>query len=327
MYIVTGGAGFIGSATVWMLNRRGIDDIWIVDDLAADASWKNLAGLRFAEIMGSEEFLRFVEARGRLPDGAAALVHLGACSNTVERNAGYLLMNNYRYSVRLAQAALATKCRMLVASTAAVYGDGEWGNDDGVDGIHRLRPLNMYGYSKLLFDRWMVRRKAVDRLAALRFYNVYGPNEYHKGEMASMAYKAYGQIRERGSARLFKSYRAEYADGGQMRDFVYIKDVVDVLWWFLERPEANGFFNVGSGVAESWNSLIEAVFSELRLPVRIEYIDMPDALRGQYQYHTRADTSRLRRAGYAGEFRAIRDGVNDYIVNHLTNGEPYLTSG
>lgn len=324
MHIVTGGAGFIGSAMVWKLNREGIDDVWIVDSLGSGEKWKNLVGLRFSEILSPEDFLHSIEEHGSLPEDTESVIHMGACSSTTERNADYLVTNNYAFSRAIAETALEQGVRLMTASSAATYGGGEFGYDDGEDNLRRLRPLNMYGYSKLLFDRWASDAGAFRNLASLRFFNVYGPNEYHKDDMASMVYKAFGKIRRDGRLPLFKSHRADYRDGEQVRDFVYVKDIVDAMWWLIEHPEVNGIFNLGTGREESWNALAEAVFSALSLPVAIDYVDMPESLRDQYQYHTRADISRLRAAGYAGAFRSVKEGVQDYVVNHLMRANPYI---
>ena len=326
MYIVTGGAGFIGSAMVWKLNRMGVDDVWIVDNLEQGAKWKNLRGLRYSEVFSPDAFLKRIGRERGLPAGAEAIVHMGACSATTEPDADYLLENNYRCSRIIAETAMASGVRLLTASSAATYGGGEHGYDDGEENLFRLRPLNMYGYSKLMFDQWASKTGALRKLASIRFFNVYGPNEYHKGDMASMVFKSFKRVVDSGKLSLFRSHIPEYADGEQMRDFVYIKDAVDVMWWLLENREANGIFNVGTGVAETWNQLAGAVFAAVGKQPDIEYVDMPESIRGQYQYHTKADISRLRNAGYTGEFRLVADGVKDYVVNHLVKDDPYINN-
>ena len=325
MHIVTGGAGFIGSVMVWKLNRMGVDDIWIVDTLGTGRKWRNLRGLRFSEIIGPEALIAGA-AGERLPPETEAVIHLGACSSTTETDADYLLKNNYHFSRGLAKAALNAGVRLLVASSAAVYGAGECGCQDGKENLRRLRPLNMYGHSKLMFDRWAADSGAVEKLASLRFFNVYGPNEYHKGDMASMAFKAFQQIRDAGRLRLFKSQRPDFADGEQLRDFVYVKDVVDAMWWLLENPGVNGIFNLGTGTEETWNQLAAAVFAAVGKEPDIEYIDMPEAIRGQYQYRTRADIRSFRIAGYQGVFRPVAEGIRDYVVNHLMRPNPHIDS-
>ena len=326
MYIVTGGAGFIGSVMVWKLNQMGIDDVWIVDTLDSGDKWKNLVGLKYSEILGPDDFTHSLLEHDHLPDDTNAVIHLGACSATTERDADYLLGNNYRFSRTLAETALEQNVRILVASSAATYGGGEFGYDDGVENLDRLRPLNMYGYSKLMFDQWANRSGSLAKLASLRFFNVYGPNEYHKGDMASMMYKSFNKVMREGRLSLFKSHRPDFKDGEQMRDFVYVKDVVDAMWWLLENPQANGIFNMGTGVEETWNQVAAAVFAAVGKTPDIDYVEMPENIRNQYQYRTRADISRLRAAGYTGSFRLVAEGVKDYIVNHLLKDNPYINN-
>ena len=327
MYIVTGGAGFIGSAMVWKLNQMGIDDVWIVDTLGSGSKWKNIVGLKFSEILGPEDFLGSILEHDHLPEDTDAIIHMGACSSTTERDADYLLNNNYRFTCTLAETALEQNIRLLVASSGATYGGGEFGYDDGVENLDRLRPLNMYGHSKLMFDQWAARNGALNSLASLRFFNVYGPNEYHKEDMASMVFKSFRKVRDEGRLELFRSHRPEFKDGEQLRDFVYVKDIVDVMWWLLENPGVNGIFNVGTGVEETWLQLAGAVFAALGKPVNIDFIDMPESIRGQYQYRTKADISRLRAAGYKGSFRQVKEGVADYLLNHLMQDNPYINNG
>ncbi len=326
MHIVTGGAGFIGSAMVWKLNRMGVDNVLIVDELGSDGKWKNLQGLRYLDIISPEDLLEIIVERGSLPSGTRAVIHMGACSSTTETNADYLVNNNFKYSRTLADKALAAEVRLLAASSAATYGGGEFGYDDGVDNLERLRPLNMYGQSKLMFDQWAHRTGALDNLASLRFFNVYGPNEYHKGDMASMVFKSFNRVKEEGKLSLFRSHRPDYADGEQLRDFVYVKDIVDAMWWLLQNPDANGIFNLGTGREESWNTLAGAVFAAAGKKPDIEYIDMPKSIRNQYQYHTRADITRLRVVGYEGTFRPVAEGVRDYVCNHLMKNNPYINN-
>ncbi len=327
MHIVTGGAGFIGSAMVWKLNTMGVDDVWIVDDLGSNNKWRNIQGLKFSEIFSPEDLIEMMLEDNGLPEGTKALIHMGACSATTEQDADYLLNNNYRYSRTITENAIARGIRLLVASSGATYGGGEHGYGDGTDNLDKLRPLNMYGHSKLMFDQWAYRTGALDSLASLRFFNVYGPNEYHKEDMASMVFKTFNRVMDEGIISLFRSHRDDYADGEQVRDFVYIKDVVDCMWWLLMHPEVNGIFNVGTGVAESWNQLAGAVFNAVGKQPHIDYIDMPDSIRNQYQYHTCADITRLRQAGYKGNFRLVGDGVRDYVVNHLMHDNPYINNG
>ena len=323
MIIVTGGAGFIGSALVWKLNTEGIQDIVIVDHLGTSAKWKNLVNLRYEDYLHKDEFLNLVD-RNAVPFEVDALVHMGACSSTTERDADFLWTNNFAYTKALAKWSLLHSVRFIYASSAATYGDGALGFSDDHESIGGLKPINMYGYSKQLFDLWALREKLEDTMAGIKFFNVFGPNEYHKGDMASVIFKAYHQILETGKVRLFKSHLPEYADGGQMRDFVYVKDCVDVLWWLLQNRSANGIFNLGTGKALTWNDLIAAVFAAMGREKNIEYIDMPESLRGQYQYFTQAEMKKLQSVGCSVEFSSLEDSARDYVVNYLQKTDPHL---
>lgn len=325
MHIVTGGAGFIGSAMIWKLNQMGIDDILVVDNLAASEKWKNLVNLRYADYLHRDAFLKLVSGGGD-PFKPKAIVHMGACSSTTEKNADFLMENNTRYTQTLCRYALAHGARFLNASSAATYGGGEFGFSDDHAGLFKLKPLNMYGYSKQLFDLWAQRQGVLDQIACIKFFNVFGPNEYHKGDMKSVICKAHRQIGEQGLMRLFRSYRKEYPDGGQMRDFVYIKDCVDILWWLLTHPEVNGVLNVGTGIARTWNDLARAVFAAMGKSPRIEYIEMPETIRDKYQYLTRADMGKLRACGYSAPFTSLEDAVKDYVTGYLAKEDPYLDS-
>ncbi len=322
--IVTGGAGFIGSAFVWKLNLEGIDDILVVDDLGNGEKWKNLAGLRYSDYLHKDVFLRSLTAGG-LEYAPDAIIHMGACSSTTERNADYLMENNYRFSRTLTEWAVSRKVRFLYASSAATYGGGETGFSDAVD-LSGLSPLNMYGYSKHLFDLYAERTGLLKKIVGLKFFNVFGPNEYHKGDMASVVFKAFHQIEETGHVQLFRSCREDYADGEQKRDFVYIKDCVDVMWWLLIHVEVNGLFNLGTGEARTWNDLARSLFAALNGPPLIGYIPMPDALRDKYQYLTQASMARLRRTGCPLKFHSLEESVRDYVVNHLLARQPFLHS-
>lgn len=325
MYIVTGGAGMIGSAVVWELNRRGVDDILIVDNLASTEKWKNLVHLRYADYIHRDAFLASLR-RGEWPDAVEAVIHMGACSSTTERDADFLMSNNFHYSRDLCRQALRAGARFINASSAATYGDGALGFSDSLDLMPRLRPLNMYGYSKKLFDLWAVREGVIRNLVSLKFFNVYGPNEYHKGTMRSVVCKAVPQIEESGVLRLFRSDRPDYEDGGQKRDFVYVKDCAALILWFAEHPDVNGIFNVGTGRARTWNDLGRAVFSAMDRTPCIEYVDMPDTLRGKYQYFTQADMSWMERVGCDFRFRSLEEGVDDYVRQYLRAPNPYLES-
>jgi ADP-L-glycero-D-manno-heptose 6-epimerase len=336
MYIITGGAGFIGSALLWELNKIGICDILLVDSLESGEKWKNLVKGRYLACMRQDVFLRHIlEDRLEeyvpleLPSASASkvrgIVHLGACSATTENDADYLLQNNLEYSKILCAYAIRHGIRYIQASSAATYGDGAQGFDDDQDLLQKLRPLNMYAYSKHLFDLWALRTERLRNFACVKLFNVYGPNEYHKGEMCSMAYKAVEQIKNTGRVRLFKSYKAGCGDGGQLRDFVYVKDCVKILRILLQRPDINGIFNLGSGAARNWNDLAGAVFSAMNLRPNIEYIDMPDSLAGKYQYFTQADTRRLQNAlGASCAFSGLEEGVADYVQNYLLQEDKYL---
>jgi ADP-L-glycero-D-manno-heptose 6-epimerase len=323
MIVVTGGAGFIGSAFVAKLNAEGVDDIMIVDDLATSEKWKNLVKRRYVDYLHKSVFLEMVDS-GRVHFPVEAIVHMGACSSTTERDAGYLMENNFHYTTLMAQWALEKGARFLYASSAATYGDGSLGFSDADETTPQLKPINMYGYSKQLFDLRVLREGMADRVAGVKFFNVFGPNEYHKGDMTSVIYKAFRQIRETGRVKLFKSCRPEYADGGQMRDFVYIKDCAEVLWWLLKHREVNGIFNLGTGQARTWNDLINAVFAALDLPAAIDYIEMPEAIRGQYQYFTEAKMDKLRAAGCPVAFGSLEETVGNYVKAHLAQPDPYL---
>ena len=322
MIVVTGGAGFIGSAFVAKLNAEGIEDIIVVDDLGASDKWKNLVKRRYVDYLHKSVFLHMIES-DRIPFPVDAVVHMGACSSTTERDCNYLMENNFHYTSLLAQWAVEKGVRFLYASSAATYGDGSRGFSDEDETTLRLRPINMYGYSKQLFDLRVLREGMADRVAGIKFFNVFGPNEYHKGEMTSVVFKAFRQIRETGRVRLFKSYRPEYPDGGQMRDFVYVKDCIQALWWLLNHREANGIFNLGTGRARAWNDLIRAVFAAMNLPPAIDYIEMPEAIREQYQYFTEAKMDKLRAAGCPVLFGALEESVADY-VQFLSDPDPYL---
>jgi len=325
MYIITGGAGFIGSAVVWRLNQEGIDDILIVDRLGATDKWKNLVGLRYREYLHRDEFLRRIRCN-EAPDQVKAVIHMGACSSTTERDADFLMANNVHYAQAVCRYALERGARCIQASSAATYGDGSQGFADDPANLSRLRPLSMYGYSKQLFDLWALRENLLNRIACLKFFNVYGPNEYHKGDMRSLVCKAVEQIQTRGELRLFRSDRPDYADGGQMRDFIYVKDCEAIIWWLLGNPEVNGILNAGSGTARTWNDLAGAVFAAMGRPTNVAYTDMPEALQGRYQYFTQADMAWLKRHNCPVKCHSLEDGVRDYVCTYLLGDDPYLAA-
>jgi len=314
-YIVTGGAGFIGSNIVAALNERGEEDILVVDHLGQSEKWRNLVGLKFADYREKDDFRAAVQF-DRL-DAVEAVFHMGACSSTTESNASYLADNNYRYTRELCEWCLEHGARFIYASSGATYGDGSQGYSDDDETTLRLKPLNMYGFSKHMFDLWALRRGLFDQIVGLKFFNVFGPREDHKGDMRSVVNKAFHQIMEAGEARLFRSYRLDYKDGEQVRDFVYVKDAVNVALWFADHPNVSGLFNCGTGRGRTWNDLVRAVFAAVGKPAKIAYVDMPDYLQGKYQYHTVADVAKLRSAGYREPFMELEGAVRDYVQSWL----------
>ncbi len=323
--IVTGGAGFIGSALVWALNAQCSDDILIADRLGTDEKWKNLVGLRFADFIDADDL---ASALAKSPDalGKVSLVlHLGACSATTEQDAGFLMRNNFEYTKNLALWALSRRTRFVYASSAATYGDGSQGMDDDATDLQRLRPLNMYGYSKHLFDLYAQRAGILGDIVGLKYFNVFGPNENHKEDMRSLVNKAYAQILETGSVSLFKSHRPDYRDGQQMRDFLYVKDAVAMTLHLAGSPLANGLFNLGSGVANTWVDLASAIFAALGKSPSIHFVDMPESLREKYQYHTCAEITRLRESGFDRPITPLAEAVADYVKNYLVPGNLLAT--
>jgi len=317
--VVTGGAGFIGSVLVWELNRRGCSQVVIADSPADREKSANLNGLRYAEIIEPAEL------PGRLSSGSLGkldcIFHLGACSSTTETNEKYLRENNYEYSRKLAEWALGAGVRFVYASSAATYGDGSAGMDDSDPRqLERLRPLNLYGQSKQWMDLHAWREGWLDRIVGLKYFNVFGPNEQHKGDMRSLVCKSYAEVLKTGVIQLFKSYRAQYPDGEQRRDFLYVKDAVAMTLHLAANPAANGIFNIGSGEARTWNDLARAVFAALGRDPRIEYIDMPESIRDKYQYFTQADVRKLLSTGYDSPITSLEDAVRDYVVNYLVPG-------
>jgi ADP-L-glycero-D-manno-heptose 6-epimerase len=317
--LVTGGAGFIGSALVWALNQRGINDIVITDFLGSDEKWRNLVPLQFADYVEAAQFRSRLTQDGEAFGKFSTVFHLGACSATTERNAAYLIDNNYAVTKELAELALSRGTRFIYASSAATYGDGTEGMEDrNEDLLPRLRPLNMYGYSKHLFDLHAQRQGWLGQIVGLKYFNVFGPNEDHKGDMRSLVHKAYQQIQDTGSVRLFKSYKPEFRDGEQKRDFLYVKDAVAMTLHFAETAtQVGGLYNLGSGEANTWLTLANAIFSALERKPNIEFIEMPDVLKGKYQYFTQADISKLRGTGYSQAMTPLAEAVRDYVQNHL----------
>jgi ADP-L-glycero-D-manno-heptose 6-epimerase len=318
--LVTGGAGFIGSALVWALNRRGCERIVVCDRLGTDEKWRNLTPLRFADYVEADDLLL------RLQSGALGkfdlVLHMGACSSTTETDAGFLIRNNYEFTRDLAAWALGQKTRgrktrFVYASSAATYGDGSAGMDDDDRQLGKLRPLNMYGYSKHLFDLHAKRAGFLNQIAGLKYFNVFGPNEDHKGDMRSLVHKSFGQVQAEGVIRLFKSYRSDFRDGEQKRDFLYVKDAIAMTLHLAASKKAGGLFNIGGGKARTWLDLARAVFAALKRKPKIEFIEMPEAIRDKYQYFTEANLSRLRAAGYTAPVTSLEDAVSDYVRNYL----------
>ncbi len=319
--VVTGGAGFIGANVVSALNERGEEKILIVDHLSEGLKWKNLVGLKFEDYLDRDDFLRLIEEEKL--GNIRAIIHLGACSDTTVRDLQFLYKNNYQYSQKICLFALKNNLRFIYASSAATYGDGSFGFKDDEGLLFKLRPLNPYGFFKHLFDLWAYQKGFLKFVVGLKYFNVFGDKEFHKGEMRSVALKAYEQIKREGKVRLFKSYHPDYEDGGQLRDFIYVKDAVEVTLFFLDHPEINGLFNVGTGKARSFKDLVTAVFHALGLKPNIEYIEMPEPLRKQYQYFTQADLTKLRKAGYNKPFRELEEAVKEY-VNFLEKESSYF---
>jgi ADP-L-glycero-D-manno-heptose 6-epimerase len=323
MIVVTGAAGFIGSAIVWELNRRGIFDIHCVDMLKSDTKWKNLVGLKFSDYEERDSFLkRMLFNDPVLKNMVTGVIHMGACSSTTEKDASFLIENNFKFTQVLAKWCVRNRKKFVYASSAATYGDGSEGFDDSHAAIQALRPMNMYGFSKQLFDSWALNAGMLDRIAGVKFFNVYGPNEYHKDDMRSVIHKAFGQIRDTGKLKLFKSYRNGYGDGEQKRDFIYVKDAVNMTLYIYDN-NLKGIYNVGTGSARTWNDLASAVFRAMDRKVNIEYIDMPETIRDKYQYFTEAKMDKLQ-ASYKEKISSIEDGVGDYVKNYLMQGEKNL---
>jgi ADP-L-glycero-D-manno-heptose 6-epimerase len=313
--LVTGGAGFIGSALVWALNRRGCDDIVVCDVHLTDKKQKNLRPLRFEKYVDAGSLLRKLES-GKL--GKFDLIlHMGACSSTTEQDVAYLTRNNYDFTRELADWALANKTRFVYASSAATYGDGSSGMSDSDSNLQSLQPLNPYGHSKHVFDLHAKRKGFLKKIVGLKYFNVFGPNEDHKGDMRSLVHKSFSQVKKEGVIRLFKSYRKDYRDGEQKRDFLYIKDAVAMTLHLAANKKAGGLYNIGSGAARTWVDLANSVFAALDAKTKIEFIEMPKTIRDKYQYYTQADISKLRAAGYREKVTPLESAVADYVKNYL----------
>lgn len=325
MFLVTGGAGFIGSNVVASLNEAGQTDIVVNDRLGSDGKWRNLQKRQLADLVDPADLMRWLE--GRKLD---AVVHMGAISETTASDGDLVIETNFRLSLRLLDWCTATRTPFIYASSAATYGDGEAGfsDDNALPALRRLAPMNLYGWSKHLFDLALVdraRRKQAlpPQWAGLKFFNVFGPNEYHKGEMMSLVAKRFDDARAGRPIRLFKSHRAGVADGDQRRDFIHVDDVVAVVRWLIETPSVSGLFNVGTGEARSFRDLMLAVFAALERPANLEYVDMPAAIRGSYQYFTQAEVGSLRRAGYNAGFTPLEEAVGRYVGQFLDTADRY----
>ena len=315
--LVTGGAGFIGSALIHALNQQDREDILVIDCLGTSEKWRNLVPLRFHDYLEADQLLDKMRNEPSQLADIQTVFHLGACSSTMETDAAFLVRNNYQYSVELAKWALQNNSRFVYASSAATYGDGVQGMDDKDENLAALRPLNMYGYSKHMFDLHAKRNNWLKQITGLKYFNVYGPNEDHKGAMRSLVHKAYHQIKETSRLLLFKSHHPDYKDGEQKRDFLYVKDAVSMTLHLASLPNAAGLFNIGSGEARTWMELADAIFAAMDRESDIEFIEIPEEIREKYQYFTRADISKLRMSGYTIPPTPLADAVKDYVQNYL----------
>ena len=315
--IVTGGAGFIGSCVAGMLNKHGVESIVIVDNIGTTEKWKNVRNKKYREYVNKQIFLEKL-CNGEYCE-ADVIIHMGACSSTTQADFDYLWQNNVEYTKTLWRYCAEHEIRFIYASSAATYGNGENGFSDDINKVKELLPLNAYGYSKQVFDQWSLKeKKKPTQYVGLKFFNVYGPNEYCKGNMASMVFHGYRQIKETGKIQLFQSNNSRYKDEAQERDFVYVKDVCKVIAYFLKHPQYNGIFNVGTGKASTFEQLATSVFLAEKRDTKIEYIPMPDKLKKNYQYHTKAEIESLRNIGYHEKFMDIFEGVEDYVENYLS---------
>ena len=325
MIVITGGAGMIGSMIAWHLNSLlGRDDIVIVDRQEHPDQWQNLVKRRYANYLDKDELLPWLHSKPKVD----AVIHMGAISATTERDFNKLVDTNIRYSQQLWQWCAEQQVPFLYASSAATYGGGEHGYQDDQTQLDRLRPLNGYGYSKQFFDQWALRQVAQGlptppQWCGFKFFNVYGPNEYHKGRMASVALHSFNQFRELGTVKLFKSHVQGYEDGMQLRDFVYVKDAAAVVAHFLAHPQHSGIYNVGTGQARAFRDLALAVMDSQQLKPSITYIDMPQDLHGKYQYYTQASMDKVLATGYRQPFHTLEQGVADYVQHYLTQPDPY----
>ena len=315
--LVTGGAGFIGSAIIWTLNQLGFENIVVTDLLDRDGKWRNLVPLQFSDYLESTQFRKILIQDTHHLGDIRTVFHMEACANTAETDASYLIERNYEYSRLLAHWALKNDARYLYASSAATYGKEENSMVDRTEAISELRPLNMYAYSKQMFDLYAQRNGMLNRITGLKFFNIFGPNENHKGEMRSVVHKAFQQIGDTGTMELFKSHREEYDDGKQKRDFLYVKDAVKMALHLAEN-DANGIYNIGSGEANSWIDLVNPIFEEMGITPNIKFVEMPQCLRENYQYYTQAKIGKLRSTGYKTPVTPLRDAVKETVRDYLT---------
>jgi ADP-L-glycero-D-manno-heptose 6-epimerase len=325
MLLVTGGAGFIGSNVVAALNEAGRSDIVVNDVLGADDKWRNLAKRQVADVVAPGDLFRWLDGRK-----LESIIHLGAISDTTASDADLVMENNFRLSVKLLDWCADARVPFIYASSAATFGDGSAGfsDDESLEALKRLKPMNLYGWSKHLFDQMLLERVAnkgrlPPQWAGLKFFNVFGPNEYHKGEMMSLVAKRFDDARNGRTVKLFKSHRAGIEDGDQRRDFIWVDDAVAVVRWLLDSPAVSGLFNVGTGKARSFRDLVTALFRALGREPKIEYVDMPASIRDQYQYFTEAELGSLRRAGYNAGFTPLEEGVKQYVTRYLDTSDRY----
>lgn len=321
MIAVTGSAGFIGSVVMHALIERGGEDVLVVDTMGSGQKFKNLRAKPIKEIIAPENFLKALANGDYKP---SAIIHMGAKTDSAELDVDLLVRMNTTFTRALARLSMAKGIRFIYASAASVYGDGAFGFSDSDELTPKLLPPNGFAFSKWLFDVEAIRAGWQQKIAGLRFFNVFGPNEYHKGRMASVVYRSYRQVLEHHRLQLFQSHKKGCDDGEQRRDFVYVFDVARVILWFLDHPEANGIFNLGTGEARTFNDLAKAIFSGLEMPQKIEYIPTPEDIRASYQYFTEADLTRLRAAGCDIAFTPLETAVDDYIRNYLTKDNPHV---
>lgn len=320
LIIVTGGAGFIGSAIVWKLNKEGIDNIIVVDAID-NIKWRNLSGLKFVDYIEKDDFLENIIQGKYDKYDIDTIFHMGACSSTTHPDARYYIKNNFEYTKILCKFAVSKNVRFIYASSAATYGDGNQGFSDDEDKLEYLRPLNMYGYSKHLFDLWAKYNGLLNKIVGLKYFNVFGPNEYHKGDMRSFVLKAYEQIVSVGRVRLFKSYLPQYKDGEQLRDFIYIKDAVNMTLHFYKNRNLTGIYNIGTGKPHSFNQLVQCVFKSLGKEVVIEYIDMPETIKNQYQYYTCANINKILATNYNLKFTEFEIAIDEYVKKYISQNK------